>query len=121
MDEGVVIRSVTLPATREEVWLALTTPEELSAWLGEVIDLEPRAGGAVSVREPDGATRRGVVEVVEPGRSFVLRWRRLAGAGRSLEVGDASRVVFELSDERDGTRLTVREEPVPLVASGGGR
>lgn len=120
MSTGIVTRTVTLPATREEVWRALTSPEELSAWLGEVIDLEARPGGSVSVREPDGATRRGVVETVRPGRALVLRWRRLAGAGPSLEVGEASRVAFELEEEGGGTRLTVREEPVPLVATGGG-
>lgn len=112
-----VTRGVVLPASREQVWRALTSLELLSGWLGEVVELEARPGGAVVVRQGDGSTRRGLVERVDPGRSLVLRWRRLAGASGSLEVGEATRVAFELADEGSGTRLTVTEEPTTLVAS----
>jgi uncharacterized protein YndB with AHSA1/START domain len=113
-----VTRRVMLPAPRHEVWRALTSPELLGAWLGEVVELEPRAGGAVIVRDADGTTRRGLVERAEPERTLVFRWRRLAGAGRSLRVGEATRVVFALEDDRAGTRLTVTEEPAPRVSAG---
>ena len=96
----------------------MTRLDLLAAWLGEVVELEPVAGGAVIVREPDGATRRGLVERAEPGRELVFRWRRLAGAGPGLEVGEATRVAFALEDEGADTRLTVTEEPAPLVAAG---
>ena len=115
-----VVRRLRLPAPREDVWRALTNADLLSSWLGEVLELEPRPGGAVTVRERDGSSRRGLVERVEPSRSLVFRWRRLAGTGGSLQVGEATRVAFELEDEGDGTLLTVTEEPTPLVASGGG-
>lgn len=110
---------VVLPAPRDEVWRALTSRELASAWLGEVLELEPRPGGAVIVREPDGATRRGLVERVEDARELVLRWRRLAGAGTGLEVSEATRVAFALEDDSHGTRLTVTEEPATLVSVGG--
>ena len=103
-----------LPAGPDEVWATLTTPEELSAWLGEVVELE------LVVREDDGGTRRGVVEAAEPGRVLTFRWRRLAGAGVSLEVGGATRVRFVLDPDPQGTRLTVTEEPVPLATAGFG-
>jgi uncharacterized protein YndB with AHSA1/START domain len=115
------MREVVLPAPRDEVWRALTSLELLAAWFGEVVEMDPRTGGAVFVREPDGSTRRGLVERVETGRALVFRWRRLAGAGRSLEVGQASRVAFELEDEGSSTRLTVTEEPAPLVGAKGTR
>lgn len=120
VSDDVVTRAIALPASRDDVWRALTSPDELSAWLGEVLELEPRAGGAVVVREPDGTTRRGVVEAAEPGRALVLRWRRLSRAGGSLEVGAATRVVFRLDDDPAGTLLTVHEEPVPLATMGVG-
>lgn len=119
VSEGVT-RSVVLPADPDEVWATLTTPEELSAWLGEVVELEPEPGGSLLVREPEGATRRGVVEAAEPGRVLSFRWRRLAGTGGSLEVGGASRVTFVLHADPAGTRLTVTEEPVPLATAGFG-
>ena len=49
-----------------------------------------------------------------------FRWRRLVGAGVSLEVGGASRVTFVLEADPAGTRLTVTEEPVPLATAGFG-
>jgi uncharacterized protein YndB with AHSA1/START domain len=112
-----VTRSVMLPVLREEAWGALTTLDLLAAWLGEVVELEPKAGGAVVVREADGSTRRGLVERIEPGRPLVLRWRRISGAGASIEVGEATRVTLELEDEDGQVRLTVTEEPVALVAA----
>ena len=118
-EEGVT-RSVVLPAEPDEVWATLTTPEELSAWLGEVVALELEPGGSLVVRENEGATRRGVVEAADPGRILSFRWRRLAGAGISLEVGGASRVTFVLEADPAGTRLTVTEEPVPLATAGFG-
>jgi uncharacterized protein YndB with AHSA1/START domain len=116
-----VTREVRILAAREDVWRALTDLELLSAWLGEVVELEPRAGGAVWVREPDGSARRGLVERVDPARALVFRWRRLSGLGGSLEVGEATRVAITLEDDGAGTRLTVTEEPAPLVAAGTGR
>lgn len=115
-----VTRSVLLPAEPDEVWATLTAPEELSAWLGDVVALELEPGGSLVVRENQGATRRGVVEAADPGRILSFRWRRLAGAGVSLEVGGASRVTFVLEADPAGTRLTVTEEPVPLATAGFG-
>jgi uncharacterized protein YndB with AHSA1/START domain len=111
-----VTRSIVLPAGPEDVWSTLTRPEELSAWLGEV-ELEVEPGGSLVVRQ-EGSTRRGVVEAAEPGRILSFRWRRLTGAGVSLEVGGASRVTFVLEPDPKGTRLTVTEEPVPLATAG---
>jgi uncharacterized protein YndB with AHSA1/START domain len=112
-----VAREVLLPATREEVWAALTSPELLSRWLGEVLELDPRPGGAVVVRDAVGCLRRGLVELAEPGRALVLRWRRLEDVAGSLAVGEATRVTFRLEDAAWGTRLAVEEEPATLVAS----
>jgi uncharacterized protein YndB with AHSA1/START domain len=114
-----IVREVLLPATRDEVWAALTSPELLSRWLGEVVELEPRPGGSVVVRDADGSLRRGLVELAEPGRALALRWRRLEDVAGTLAVGDATRVTFRLEDEDAGTRLAVQEEPATLVASPG--
>jgi uncharacterized protein YndB with AHSA1/START domain len=116
-ERGLVTRCVVIPAPREEVWRAMTALDLLSAWLGQVVELEPKVGGALIVREPDGSMRRGLIEHVVPGRALVFRWRRLAGVGPSLEVGEATRVAFSLEDDGAGTRFTVTEEPAILVSA----
>jgi uncharacterized protein YndB with AHSA1/START domain len=118
LDEtAAVTKTVWLPATPVDVWRALTTPEELSAWLGEVVELDARPGGPVILRESSGSFRRGIVEDAEPNRALVVRWRRLEAAGAAVHVGDATRVSFEIEAEGDSTRLTVREERVPFAMS----
>ena len=59
MDE--VTREVTLGAVREEVWEALTDPERLQEWLGEILAVELEPGGELVVRLPDGEERHGFV------------------------------------------------------------
>jgi uncharacterized protein YndB with AHSA1/START domain len=117
MSETAISKTVALPATPDDVWRALTSPEELSAWLGEVVELDARPGGSVIIRDAAGTLRRGIVEAAEVGRLLVVRWRRLEGSGTGLQVGGATRVSFELEGEADATRLTVREEQVPLATS----
>jgi uncharacterized protein YndB with AHSA1/START domain len=117
MTETAFTKTVVLPAARDDVWRALTSPDELAAWFGEVLELDARPGGSLIIRDGSGATRRGIVETAEPGRALVVRWRRLDGSGSSLHVGGATRVAFELEAEGDSTRLTVREEQVPLATS----
>jgi hypothetical protein len=99
----------------------LTSPCDVSNWLGEVVELDARPGGAIAVRETDRTTRRGLVEVADAGRVLAFRWRRLEAAGATLEVGEATRVTFVLEPDPDGTRLVVTEESVPLVSIGWGR
>src|SRR5215204_2544867 len=57
MDE--ITREVTLGAVREEVWSALTDPEQLAEWLGEVLAVEMTPGGELVLRLPDGEERHG--------------------------------------------------------------
>jgi hypothetical protein len=89
----------------------------LHAILARFLELDARPGGAVIIRDAGGAVRRGVVETADPACTFVVRWRRLDVTGEALHVGAATRVAFELEDEGDATRLTVREEQVPLATS----
>lgn len=126
MDESLgeqVRREVVLAAPPADVWEAVTTPRLVGAWLGDVIELVPKSGGRVMVRAADGSTLRGLVEVAEPGRRLVLRWRRWdplgSGTPGRTSVGPATRVVFDLEPTDTGTLLTVTEERVDLVVSVG--
>lgn len=114
MDEPIE-RRITLDAPLGRVWEAVTDPDHLEAWLGGEVELDPRAGAPITVRWHDGSTSRGLVERVEAPHRLVLRWRRISGAGLSLQVGPPTRVEFVLEPtERDRTVVTVTEHDAPL-------
>jgi uncharacterized protein YndB with AHSA1/START domain len=110
-------RSITAEAPLEVLWSAVATADGLEAWLGGEVEIDPRPGCPVLVRWPDGSTSRGLVERVEPPRRLVFRWRRIAGAGLTLAVGDPTRVEFLLTPIDGGyTRIDVVESQAPEPA-----
>jgi uncharacterized protein YndB with AHSA1/START domain len=109
-------RRITLDAPLERVWEAVTGPDHLEAWLGGEVELDARPGAPITVRWPDGSTSRGLIERVDPPRRLTFRWRRISGAGLSLDVGDPTRVEFVLEPADDGLRtiVTVTERDAPM-------
>jgi len=103
-----VRRAITLPVDRERAWRAVT--EELDAWLADEVDLDPREGGAVTVRWNDGRERTGVVEDVAEERRLSFRW--------SEDGSEESLVELTLDDVEEGTRVTVLEAPVRALVDG---
>ena len=91
-----VTREVVLEAPVEEVWAALTEPEQLEQWFANTVELELVPGGEGIFRWGDGDERHAVVETVEPERRFEFTW-------------DDSRVCIELEAVPAGTRVLVRE------------
>jgi uncharacterized protein YndB with AHSA1/START domain len=92
-----VTREIVFPASPDEVWEALTEPDQLEEWFANDVELDPRPGGAGIFRWDDGEERRATVVVSEPGERLVLDWD---------EEGE---VEFTLEEVEDGTRLLVRE------------
>ena len=92
-----VHKEIVLPATREEVWDALTDPKRLEDWFANDVDLDLRPGGGASFRWSNGEERTATVTEVEPGRRLAFEWN------------DEGEVEFTLDDDVDGTRLTVVE------------
>jgi uncharacterized protein YndB with AHSA1/START domain len=90
-------KEILLPASRSEVWSALTDPEELERWFANDVELDLRPGGAATFRWGNGESRRATVTEVEPGERLSFLWD---------EDGE---VEFTLEDDLDGTRLTVVE------------
>lgn len=88
----------------QEVWQAITDRRMLAVWLMEN-DFEPRLGARFSLRRADpilgwrGWVECEVIELRPPTR-MVWSW----SDGRGI----TSHVVFELEEERTGTRLTLR-------------
>ena len=109
MNDVMVHRSVTLDASPEEAWLLLTDPIEVAAWLGTPTEV----GGQLGLTEPDGTTRRLVVDEVAPGRRVGFTW------WPSADPDAATHVTLTLTADGDGTTLTVEE--VLVARAGGGR
>jgi uncharacterized protein YndB with AHSA1/START domain len=92
-----VTREIVFPASPDEVWQALTDPDQLERWFANDVELDPRPGGAGVFRWDDGEERRATVVVAEPRERLVLDWD---------ENGE---VEFMVEEVADGTRLRVRE------------
>jgi uncharacterized protein YndB with AHSA1/START domain len=113
MEPGKIERTASLPATREEVWAALTQPERLSDWFGsDVVELDVRPGGRLVFRDGDGIVRRALVEIVEPPALLSFRWLAMEeGADGRTRPAPAATVELRLTETSDGTDLTVVETP----------
>ena len=101
-------RELVLPTAPEEVWKALTDPEELEKWFANDVQLDIEQGEGV-FRWDDGEVRRASVEELEEGRRFAFTWRD--------EDDVETRVAFDLEEVPDGTRLTVTESSPDPQAS----
>ena len=112
-----VERTESLPASSADVWTALTTPDELSAWFGaRVIEADVRPGGRLVFRDEEGITRRALVEKVVPNELLTFRWLAVEeGPDGSTWPARSATVEFRLAPTSDGTELTVVETPRELA------
>jgi uncharacterized protein YndB with AHSA1/START domain len=99
-------RSVELAHPPATVWVALTTPEGLSAWFGDEATIDLRAGGAAQMTFKSGLKVDMRVERVEEPEVFGFTWRL-----PDLPEDDPRRtyVEFTLEAVGTGTRLQVVE------------
>jgi len=89
-----------LPRPVERVWAAVATPQGLREWL-TAVDLEPRLGGAVALRLPEGTA---------PGRVTAWDVERVA----EYTVEGRGRVRFHLEPAPPGgttVRFTYESQP----------
>jgi uncharacterized protein YndB with AHSA1/START domain len=100
-----VERQLTLPATRQDVWDALTAPDRVAAWFGAQVEWDLQPGGAARFHDEDGSERQGVIDTVAAGQVLRFRWWPDGSHGPESEV------TYTLEDVPDGTRLTVTEVP----------
>jgi len=100
----------------DDVWSALTEPQRLVRWYGEVAG-DLRVGGEFHVRHADGE-RTGHVDACVPPRHFRIRLR-----DADARPGQPEEIVmgFDLTIEGGQTILVVEVSglPVPLLAAYG--
>ena len=92
-----VTREIVFPVPPDEVWEALTDPEQLEEWFANDVELDAREGGEGTFRWDDGDERHATVVEAAPGERLVLDW------------DDEGRVELTLEEVEEGTKLFVRE------------
>jgi uncharacterized protein YndB with AHSA1/START domain len=92
-----VTREIVFPVPPDEVWEALTNPEQLEEWFANDVELDPQEGGEGVFRWDNGEERHATVVEAEPGERLVFDW------------DDEGTVELTLEPVEEGTRLLVRE------------
>ncbi len=83
-----------LPHPVQAVWPAVTEPARLAQWFPCEVEVDLRAGGAMSFRFPDGSELGGHVVELDPPHRLAFRW------GQDL-------LAFTLAPDGRGCRLTL--------------
>ena len=113
--DGYTVRLViTLPATPEEVWSALTEPTQIEQWLAAA-EFDARPDGAVNLPRPGESEMHGVIAEIDPPRRLRYSW---------FERNYTSQLSFDVGRDGVGTSqltLTHRatsEEDAPGFGAG---
>jgi uncharacterized protein YndB with AHSA1/START domain len=105
--EHVLDRTVTIAARRETVFRYFTDSERFAAWWGAGSRIEPKPGGAVHIRLPNGIVAGGEVVEMTPVERVVFTYG--FESGQPIALG-ASRVTVTLEETPRGTVLRLRHE-----------
>jgi uncharacterized protein YndB with AHSA1/START domain len=106
--ENVVERTVLIRARRETVFRYFTDSTRFAAWWGEGSRIEPRPGGEVHIRYPNGVVAAGEVLEIAPSERVVFTFG-YEGPEPPIPPG-GSRVTIALEEGPEGTLLRLRHE-----------
>ena len=67
-------RQLVIPVGAEQLWNALTDPDQVESWFGARVEWELRDGAPARFWGDDGVERHGQVDVVRPYRHLRFRW-----------------------------------------------
>lgn len=107
-------RDMVVANPREEVWEAITSPEALRRWFGDVAEVDLRPGGRARFgwSEYDSVISA-VVEIVDAPHTFAYRWSAVPNV--SFEEAPSTLVTFSLSEVPEGTHIRVVETGFALL------
>lgn len=103
------VYTIYIASTPDKVWEALTSAKfSRQYFFGNAVEVEPRLGGAFTVRTPDGALHiSGEVLAYDPPRklsvTFNVNWPEL------IEKLGPTLVTYEIEQVGDAVRLTMSE------------
>ena len=92
-------------ATADELWSALTDPDQLPGWLAHASRFELEIGGEVHLDFGDGDEVRGELRALEPGRVLEYTWT-FPGERESV-------VRFEIEPREQGVHLVLDHRQLP--------
>jgi uncharacterized protein YndB with AHSA1/START domain len=104
-EEHRVEQHVELDAPIDDVWDALTDPDQLAAWLGGEVDLDVRPAGTGRVVDDDGTVHEVLVTTVDHHRRIAWHWWDDRNGLSSVEL--------TIEEVGDATHLRVVEVLVP--------
>jgi uncharacterized protein YndB with AHSA1/START domain len=99
----------------QEVWAALTDPQQVEVWFLAKVRREESPGGRLEMEHPNGVHATGRVLEWRPPRAYEYEWNLPAGPNRP--GGENSIVRWELTPTEEGTLLvmTHRQLSRPLA------
>jgi len=100
-------RSIFIQAAPETVFRFFTDSARWASWWGPGSHIEPRPGGRVHIRYPEGSEAGGEVIDIAPPQRLVFTYG--FASGTPVPIG-ASRVTISLEPERGGTRLSLAHD-----------
>ncbi|MBI5262685.1 MAG: SRPBCC family protein [Bradyrhizobium sp.] len=103
------VYTIFIAATPEKVWEALTRAEfSRKYFFGCAVEIEPRVGGALLVKAPDGSPHiTGEVIEHDPPRKLTVSWN-VDWPGLVERLGPTL-VTYEIDPAGEAVRLTMRE------------
>ncbi len=106
-----VRRTITIAASPDKVWEAITVPEHIVRWFGQKAELEALAVGAGGVFGFDGYGDFPVrIEEIDPPRSIAYRWGNdNAASVGAIDLAHSTVFRFTLEPVGSRTQLTVVE------------
>jgi uncharacterized protein YndB with AHSA1/START domain len=106
-----IVRQVEICAPRETVFRYFCDSERFAKWWGEGSKVDPRPGGEVRIRYPDGTVASGSFkEIARPER--VVFTYGYEGPGKPIAPG-GSTVSITLEETPRGTLVTLRHTGLP--------
>ena len=114
----VIDRTIEIRAPRETVFRYFTDSARFAAWWGDGSAIDPRPGGKVRIRYPNGVVASGEVVEIDPPARIVFTYGYEA-EGNPIPPG-GSRVTIRLDPLEEGTAVALRHEsadaPAPVGA-----
>ncbi|WP_264029033.1 SRPBCC domain-containing protein [Cellulosimicrobium sp. SH8] len=109
-----VSRTVTIEATPERVWAALTQEDLISGWFGQRTELRDlRVGGEGVFSWPDVPDVQVRIEEYDPTTAFAFRWG--TPVGQVMDETSSTVARFTLEPQGSSTVLRVVETGFDLV------